>query len=241
MSKFPQSEGRSLFDIPFYDNTTQKYLKPEAAAPQTGDKIHPRQVKGCHFTYVLPEPVPKAELVIVSEDCSLSELGLNPQEAYQTLFPLVFSGSKLIEGFNKSYCTVYGCHSYGSWFGQLGDGRAVILGEVHHFSEKDREETKRYFTPGIRELQLKGSGRSPYSRGFDGRAVLRSSIREFLVSEAMHHLRVPTTRALSVSINSLPLPYSLCDLLSRLLVILISFLNCLLILVPPKSSSYFLN
>jgi uncharacterized protein YdiU (UPF0061 family) len=197
MSKVDKS-GSSLFDLPFHENTTQKYLKAEAAAPQTGDKIHPRQVKGCHFTYVLPEPVPKPELVIVSEDCASQELGLNPEEAYQPLFPLVFSGSKLIEGFNNSYCTVYGCHSYGSWFGQLGDGRAVILGEVHHFSENETEEKKRYFTPGIRELQLKGSGRSPYSRGFDGRAVLRSSIREFLVSEAMHHLRVPTTRALSV-------------------------------------------
>src|SRR5690606_23707164 len=77
-------------------------------------------------------------------------------------------------------------HQFGNWAGPLGDGRAVSLGEVLN-------------THGERlELQLKGAGPTPYSRGADGRAVLRSSIREFLCSEAMHHLGVPTTRALSV-------------------------------------------
>ena len=80
----------------------------------------------------------------------------------------------------------YGGHQFGHWAGQLGDGRAIALGEV--------------VTAGGRHLtlQLKGAGRTPYSRTADGRAVLRSSLREFLCSEAMHHLGVPTTRALSL-------------------------------------------
>ena len=77
--------------------------------------------------------------------------------------------------------TVYSGHQFGVWAGQLGDGRALMLGEIE--------------TPGgPMELQLKGSGLTPYSRMGDGRAVLRSSIREFLASEAMHHLGIPTTR-----------------------------------------------
>jgi uncharacterized protein YdiU (UPF0061 family) len=84
------------------------------------------------------------------------------------------------------YAMAYGGHQFGHWAGQLGDGRAIGLGEVL---------TARH---GRQELQLKGAGRTPYSRGADGRAVLRSSIREFLCSEAMHHLGIPTTRALSL-------------------------------------------
>ncbi|MEJ7846364.1 MAG: YdiU family protein, partial [Acidimicrobiales bacterium] len=80
----------------------------------------------------------------------------------------------------------YGGHQFGSWAGQLGDGRAIALGEVI-----DRDG-------GHQTLQLKGAGPTPYSRRADGRAVLRSSVREFLCSEAMHHLGIPTTRALSL-------------------------------------------
>ncbi|MBG3852707.1 YdiU family protein, partial [Xanthomonas hortorum pv. carotae] len=80
----------------------------------------------------------------------------------------------------------YGGHQFGHWAGQLGDGRAISLGEAIGVDG------------GRYELQLKGAGPTPYSRGADGRAVLRSSIREFLCSEAMHHLGVPTTRALSL-------------------------------------------
>ena len=83
------------------------------------------------------------------------------------------------------YAQRYGGHQFGNWAGQLGDGRAITLGEV-----RTRE--------GALELQLKGAGHTPYSRFADGKAVLRSSVREFLCSEAMHHLGVPTTRALSL-------------------------------------------
>jgi serine/tyrosine/threonine adenylyltransferase len=95
------------------------------------------------------------------------------------------SGNGLLPGM-ETYATVYGGHQFGNWAGQLGDGRAILLGEVATSSQA-------HF-----ELQLKGAGATPYSRRADGRAVLRSSIREFLCSEAMHHLGIPTTRALSL-------------------------------------------
>lgn len=75
----------------------------------------------------------------------------------------------------------YGGHQFGSWAGQLGDGRAISLGEVVNMGQRW-------------ELQLKGAGKTPYSRFADGRAVMRSSIREFVASEALHHLGIPTTR-----------------------------------------------
>jgi uncharacterized protein YdiU (UPF0061 family) len=96
----------------------------------------------------------------------------------------ILSGGAPSSGMDP-YAQRYGGHQFGTWAHQLGDGRAITLGEV----ESD---------VGIVELQLKGSGRTPYSRTADGKAVLRSSIREFLCSEAMHHLGVPTTRALSL-------------------------------------------
>ncbi|HXD04708.1 MAG TPA: YdiU family protein [Burkholderiaceae bacterium] len=102
----------------------------------------------------------------------------------------VFSGAAQWEGM-QPLATVYSGHQFGVWAGQLGDGRALMLGEVD--------------TPaGGIEVQLKGSGLTPYSRMGDGRAVLRSSIREYLCSEAMHHLGVPTTRALCVIGSPLP-------------------------------------
>ena len=82
------------------------------------------------------------------------------------------------------YAQCYGGHQFGMWAGQLGDGRAITLGEVLN------SKSQRW------ELQLKGAGKTPYSRFADGLAVLRSSIREFLCSEAMHGLGIPTTRAL---------------------------------------------
>jgi len=89
----------------------------------------------------------------------------------------------------QPFAMCYGGHQFGHWAGQLGDGRAINLGEV---------QTKNY---GLQMLQLKGAGRTPYSRTADGLAVLRSSIREFLCSEAMYHLGIPTTRALSLCLT----------------------------------------
>lgn len=96
------------------------------------------------------------------------------------------SGNIPLEGFD-SYAQCYGGHQFGHWAGQLGDGRAITLTELIHPQSGERWE-----------LQLKGAGKTPYSRRADGRAVLRSSLREFVGSEAMAALGVPTTRALSL-------------------------------------------
>jgi uncharacterized protein YdiU (UPF0061 family) len=104
------------------------------------------------------------------------------------MFARVFSGNALLPGM-VSHAACYGGHQFGNWAGQLGDGRAITLGEV--IGADDNRHM----------LQLKGAGPTPYSRSGDGRAVLRSSVREFLCSEAMHHLGVPTTRALSLALT----------------------------------------
>ena len=100
----------------------------------------------------------------------------------------VFAGNLLLPGM-RPHAMCYGGHQFGHWAGQLGDGRAINLGEV-----PDRAGT-------LQMLQLKGAGPTPYSRTADGLAVLRSSVREFLCSEAMHHLGIPTTRALSLTLT----------------------------------------
>ena len=113
------------------------------------------------------------------------ELGLDPAATADQDFAAAMGGNAVVDGM-KPYAACYGGHQFGNWAGQLGDGRAITLGEVIN-------------PVGVRyELQLKGAGPTPYSRFADGRAVLRSSIREFLCSEDMHHLGIPTTRAVSL-------------------------------------------
>ncbi len=121
----------------------------------------------------------------MASELGLSEAWLASSEAVQA-----FAGNAVPQGL-PSLASVYSGHQFGVWAGQLGDGRALLLGEL---------ETADAATGGVRnfEIQLKGAGRTPYSRMGDGRAVLRSSIREFLCSEAMHGLGIPTTRALAV-------------------------------------------
>ena len=136
-----------------------------------------RQVPNACWSRVLPTPAPKPKLRLWSEEVG-SDLGLDQGEAD------VLAGGKPVSGMD-TYAQRYGGHQFGNWAGQLGDGRAITLGEVDTGTE-------------VLELQLKGSGQTPYSRHSDGKAVLRSSIREFLCSEAMFHLGVPTTRALSL-------------------------------------------
>ncbi|MEW6707124.1 MAG: protein adenylyltransferase SelO [Pseudomonadota bacterium] len=141
------------------------------------------------FTPLPPAGLPAPHWVAVSEDCA-AELGL-PADWWQAPEALqVFSGNAQWPGM-QPLASVYSGHQFGVWAGQLGDGRAHWLGELQ--------------TPhGPRELQLKGGGRTPYSRMGDGRAVLRSTIREFLCSEAMAALGVPTTRALCMVGSALP-------------------------------------
>jgi uncharacterized protein YdiU (UPF0061 family) len=143
-----------------------------------------REVLGAAYTPVSPTRVAAPRLVAASDEV-LDLLGI-PREAAQTPeFAEVFAGNRLLPGM-RPYAANYGGHQFGVWAGQLGDGRAITLGEL--------------LAPGGGrwELQLKGAGPTPYSRRADGRAVLRSSVREFLCSEAMAHLGVPTTRALSL-------------------------------------------
>ena len=111
------------------------------------------------------------------------ELGFSNQDIQSNQFLEVMTGNSIIEN-SKPFAMCYAGHQFGNWAGQLGDGRAINLGEIKNWA-----------------LQLKGAGPTPYSRTADGLAVLRSSIREYLCSEAMHHLGVPTTRALSLSLT----------------------------------------
>jgi uncharacterized protein YdiU (UPF0061 family) len=143
----------------------------------------PRQVLRACYSHVTPEPVKAPWLVAHAREVS-SLLGLAPDAHREAAFADVFAGNALVSGM-RPYATCYGGHQFGNWAGQLGDGRAIALGECVHDGSSF-------------ELQLKGAGRTPYSRTADGRAVMRSSVREFLCSEAMHHLGVPTTRALSL-------------------------------------------
>jgi uncharacterized protein YdiU (UPF0061 family) len=143
-----------------------------------------RQVHGAAFSRVRPTPV-AAPVALAWSPEVLDLLGLEEAWAKTQEFADIFGGNVVPEGADP-FAACYGGHQFGSWAGQLGDGRAIALGEV--VDRDGRHQT----------LQLKGAGPTPYSRGADGRAVLRSSLREFLCSEAMHHLGVPTTRALSL-------------------------------------------
>jgi len=133
------------------------------------------------LTHLRPTPLPDPYWVGYSESVA-RELGLPADWRQSDTTLAALTGSLPVAGTNP-FATVYSGHQFGVWAGQLGDGRAIMLGE----------------TEGGLEVQFKGAGRTPYSRGGDGRAVLRSSIREFLCSEAMHGLGIPTTRALSVT------------------------------------------
>jgi len=143
-----------------------------------------RQVHGALWSRVLPTPVATPRVIAYSREMA-ELLGIDPADVESPAFAQVFAGNAQVEGM-QPYAANYGGHQFGHWAGQLGDGRAITLAEV--------------ITPaGARwELQLKGAGPTPYARTADGRAVLRSSVREFVCSEAMHHLGVPTTRALSL-------------------------------------------
>jgi len=144
-----------------------------------------RQVRNACFSYVTPKVPSNPSLVHFSPEM-VEAIGLKVSPESQE-FLEVFSGSKVLSN-TKPYAMCYGGHQFGHWAGQLGDGRAINLAEIEH-------DGKTW------ALQLKGAGETPYSRTADGLAVLRSSIREYLCSEAMFHLGVPTTRALSLVLS----------------------------------------
>lgn len=242
----PSINLRSLNEFGLGTNTLTKYLLRDEVELQDGSEIFPKQLRKKHFVHVLPEKVPTPSFIAASTSCARM-LQLDPIEFQKKQFADAFSGNELLPGLDVPYATVYGCHSFGQWFGQLGDGRALSIGDVYTTAPLNEDHYRNqfyqqpppskagtvfgrqdFYGDHLQELQLKGCGRSPFSRGFDGRAVLRSSVREYLgkvykhtlkhletnilingclcntiVSEAMFHLGVPTTRALSVSYTHL--------------------------------------
>ncbi|XP_002733947.1 protein nucleotidyltransferase YdiU-like [Saccoglossus kowalevskii] len=156
------------------------------------ERNYVRQVKNVLFSKVLPTPLQTTvKLVAVSSDLLENVLDLDKSISETEHFLTFVSGNTILPG-SIPISHRYGGHQFGEWSDQLGDGRAHLLGEYVN-RNGDRWE-----------LQLKGSGLTPYSRRGDGRAVLRSSIREFLCSEAMYHLGIPTSRALSVIVSGDP-------------------------------------
>lgn len=147
----------------------------------SGD-LRPRQTPGVLYSKANPTPVKDPKLLAWSEELA-AELGI---EKPTLQLDIDILGGNFVAKSMQPYAACYAGHQFGHWAGQLGDGRAITLGEWVTNAGQSYE------------LQLKGAGRTPYSRRADGRAVLRSSVREYLMSEAMHYLGVPTTRALSL-------------------------------------------
>lgn len=159
-----------------FDNKALKCLPIDESK-----SIQSRTVPGSCFSLISPTSVDNPHLVAHSTE-ALELLGIEEEDIKQDDFVKYFSGNKLFDG-SKPAAHCYCGHQFGYFSGQLGDGAAMYLGEIIN------NKGERW------ELQLKGAGKTPYSRNSDGRKVLRSSIREFLCSEAMHHLGIPTTRA----------------------------------------------
>ncbi len=145
-----------------------------------------RKVFSAMYSYVKPRVPTSPKLIHVSPEMC-ENIGINIEEVTSNEFLNIFSGTKTYQD-TQPYAMAYAGHQFGNWAGQLGDGRAINLFEVQH-------KKKRW------AIQLKGAGETPYSRQGDGLAVLRSSVREYLCSEAMHHLGVPTTRVLSLMLS----------------------------------------
>lgn len=145
-----------------------------------------RQVLNTLFSYVKPTTPTEPKLIHASEEVA-ELIGISADEIKTEEFLNIFSGKEILPE-THPYAMCYAGHQFGNWAGQLGDGRAINLTEV--------EQNNQFYT-----LQLKGAGKTPYSRTADGLAVLRSSIREYLCAEAMYYLGVPTTRSLSLILS----------------------------------------
>jgi len=202
------SERQKLFTIevlPKSNNFTQKlppdadYPTPTSSHQAERKRLGPRQVRSAAYTFVRPEPLQRPELVATSP-AALRDLAIDPASVTSEAFRGAVSGERIItvaEGSDPTdldvypWAQCYGGYQFGNWAGQLGDGRAISLFETTNP------------TSGVRyEVQLKGAGKTPYSRFADGKAVVRSSIREFVVSEALNALHIPSTRALSLTISA---------------------------------------
>lgn len=194
--------SHTLDSIPKSNTFTQNlpadpaFPTPSASHSAPRQTLGPRMVKEALFTYVRPEPTADPELLCVSPR-ALRDIGLKEDEAQTEEFKAVFAGNKISTWDEKDnaekggiypWAQCYGGYQFGQWAGQLGDGRAISL-----FETTNPQTGTRY------EIQLKGAGRTPYSRFADGKAVLRSSIREFVVSEYLNAIGIPTTRALALT------------------------------------------
>src|SRR3954466_6027971 len=168
------STAADLSTLEFDDSFTR------SLSADAGSRNFVRQVAAAAYSRVTPTTVSAPRLLAWSDDCAALLGLLRTTDATVE----ILAGNRLAPTM-RPYAARYGGHQFGHWAGQLGDGRAITLGELTPQGERW-------------ELQLKGAGPTPYSRTADGRAVLRSSVREFLCSEAMYFLGVPTTRALSL-------------------------------------------
>ncbi|KAF3921465.1 hypothetical protein ABW21_db0206060 [Orbilia brochopaga] len=186
------SHGVTLAELPkshvFTDNLPPDPKIPTAKhAEEAETRPGPGLVKNAAFTYIKPEKTPDYELLAVSP-AAFDSVGLKRGEETSEDFGAVVSGNMFYEE-HYPWAQCYGGYQFGHWAGQLGDGRAISL-----FESTNPVTKVRY------EWQLKGAGTTPYSRFADGKAVLRSSIREFIVSEALNALHIPTTRAMSLTL-----------------------------------------
>ncbi len=172
---------KHLHELSFDDS----FIDQLPADPET--RNFRRQVSNACYSFVEPTAVSAPELLAHSPDM-LNALDLDPGVTEQNDFTDLLTGNQVLDGM-RPYAMCYGGHQFGQWAGQLGDGRAIILGDVIN------HQGQRW------SLQLKGAGPTPYSRQADGLAVLRSSLREFVCSEAMYFLGIPTTRALSLALT----------------------------------------
>ena len=147
------------------------------------------RLPGKFYTRLQPTALPEPYLIAHNPD-ALGLIGLDAGAVAEHRFTATLSGSRVPPGCDP-LAAVYAGHQFGVYVPQLGDGRAITIGEAHGVE-------------GVQEIQLKGAGPTPYSRMGDGRAVLRSSIREYLCSEAIHGLGIPTTRALAITGSDQP-------------------------------------
>ena len=192
------TSGVTLNDLPKSSVFTSRlptdpaFPTPASSAAAPLSKLGPRMVREALFTYVRPTPSTKKPELLAVSPAAFRSLGLSLSESKTTEFLSLVSGNGDYGSDSNGvypWAQCYGGWQFGEWAGQLGDGRAISLFEATNPSSGERYE-----------LQLKGAGKTPYSRFADGKAVLRSSIREFVVSEYLHSIGIPTTRALSLTL-----------------------------------------
>ncbi|XP_053510759.1 protein adenylyltransferase SelO-like isoform X3 [Artibeus jamaicensis] len=182
-----EAEARLASSLDFWTLSSENLIAVLPIDPAKENYV--RKVKNCIFSIALPTPFKsRVHLVAVSKEVLEDILDLDLSVSETEDFIQLVSGEKIVFG-SIPLAHRYGGHQFGIWADQLGDGRAHLIGVyMNRHGEKW-------------ELQLKGSGKTPYSRNGDGRAVLRSSVREFLCSEAMHYLGIPSSRAASLVVS----------------------------------------